>query len=672
MRIKYKQINIKYTITFISSLLALFVFVYLFLSERYATEQNLKHQSLASVIGILMIEPLEFADFNLAKTRLSSLDLSKIIEVRVDEYNIDEGSLVEEWVFSGNSNSKKGELYISSDIYMNNVLIGSIRLVAAPPVFVLFDSSYIYLVVIFLIIISVIPVVILQKISISQKAKIRKQTKIIAKKSKQILFNYQVLEVDYLDISHSQSQYIAEMELYLELGDFAALRKSFNTMKEKANILLSARSGKSNEMLDLSSLVQLVVTDYEYSSSNLNRNITLRVEEDCIIEGVAPWLSQIVHNFFDNAVKYSENGSDIWVTVQPSRDSIEFVVSNSDSYIVDTDLKRVFEKNYRVESDRSGYGVGLFLCANYVDRMNGKIKASSNGGVTHFKASFPAIVHQIDNVRTFTKELSNINPTHDTLELAPKCMSQINILLVEDHRSFSDVVVQYLERQGGFKCDVASDGIDALRIINENNNYQVVISDLNMPRMTGFELLDKLKESEIEPLLTILLSARGQHDDVLESMRRHHYYHFDKSNITQSLEKIITLIRSKIVEKNYNNLTNVDLLFKIKKYVYDDIKKAFSTPEIFQKYEYVTKQKLAGIFGVPDRKIDIETKLLPGESFSKFLIDKRLEKAFILLQNTEIPIVKIELMAGYGSAKGFRKAIKNKWGMTPVEIRKTK
>ena len=68
------------------------------------------------------------------------------------------------------------------------------------------------------------------------------------------------------------------------------------------------------------------------------------------------------------------------------------------------------------------------------------------------------------------------------------------VLIVEDNRNISEMVGEYLESKG-FEVDYASDGLDGYRLAAENN-YDVVVLDLMLPRLDGVEVCKRLRESE--------------------------------------------------------------------------------------------------------------------------------------------------------------------------------
>lgn len=95
-------------------------------------------------------------------------------------------------------------------------------------------------------------------------------------------------------------------------------------------------------------------------------------------------------------------------------------------------------------------------------------------------------------------------------------MSKVNILVVDDEPGVRDMLADALRMQG-YATSVASDGHAAIREIHENH-FDLVISDVNMPKLNGFELLQRIRASGNETPV-ILLTARGDRADVAVGFR---------------------------------------------------------------------------------------------------------------------------------------------------------
>jgi signal transduction histidine kinase len=96
-------------------------------------------------------------------------------------------------------------------------------------------------------------------------------------------------------------------------------------------------------------------------------------------------LRQVLDNLLDNAIKYSPGGGPIVLRVAADRRSTRFAVSDHGVGIPAADLPRIFEKFYRVDPHQTGgvngTGLGLYVCRELVERMDGRITVSSTPGL---------------------------------------------------------------------------------------------------------------------------------------------------------------------------------------------------------------------------------------------------------------------------------------------------
>jgi len=92
-----------------------------------------------------------------------------------------------------------------------------------------------------------------------------------------------------------------------------------------------------------------------------------------------------------------------------------------------------------------------------------------------------------------------------------------SVLIVDDEKFIRDILSRIVFREG-FKIDVAGDGVEAFEKIQENS-YDFVISDINMPNMGGMELLKKIKVYDKDILVLLVTSKAGEYsaEDILKA-----------------------------------------------------------------------------------------------------------------------------------------------------------
>ncbi|TDO20723.1 ATP-binding protein [Pedobacter duraquae] len=157
------------------------------------------------------------------------------------------------------------------------------------------------------------------------------------------------------------------------------------------------QSGKillQKESFMMDQLVRNTVEDIIVSESN--HNIILQPCSNLVVVGDADKIANVISNLVSNAIKYSPLGTTITVGCESVNDTVTVSVSDEGMGISETDLQHLFERYYRVESGNtaliSGFGIGLYLCAEIVQIHSGKIWAESTiGEGSTFYFSIPLV-----------------------------------------------------------------------------------------------------------------------------------------------------------------------------------------------------------------------------------------------------------------------------------------
>ena len=151
------------------------------------------------------------------------------------------------------------------------------------------------------------------------------------------------------------------------------------------NILFAAKieldtHGFSNEDVNISDLVHMVIQKFEDNKKNIQ--IRSDIKEEIYYNTDRMGFISVVMNLIENAIKYSEFGGVIDVTLSDSVSSVIFVVKDTGYGIPDEYKKKVFEKFFRIGNEDTrktkGTGLGLFIVARFMEIYKGKITLSDN------------------------------------------------------------------------------------------------------------------------------------------------------------------------------------------------------------------------------------------------------------------------------------------------------
>lgn len=213
------------------------------------------------------------------------------------------------------------------------------------------------------------------------------------------------------------------------------------------------------------------------------------------VRGDPTRLQQIVWNLLNNAVKFTQKGGLVKIVLERVDSHVELVVEDSGIGIDPEFLPFVFDRFRQADSGISrqygGLGLGLSIVKNLVELHGGSVRAKSPGkdqGST-FTVALP--LFHIRPADGPASRPSADDPLH-TLEL-PR-LNGTSILLIDDDVDGCELVCTMLGARGGRVRCVAS-GQEALRLLEEEE-FDVILSDIGMPGMDGYEFMRRLRKAE--------------------------------------------------------------------------------------------------------------------------------------------------------------------------------
>ncbi len=267
-----------------------------------------------------------------------------------------------------------------------------------------------------------------------------------------------------------------------------------------------------------------------------------------VILGDSVRLNQVMLNLVSNAIKFTEKGS---ITI-----SVTCLEQNDDTILLDFSIKdtgmgiplakqeRIFESFEQVTNDASrrfgGAGLGLSIVKQLVSLQDGEIFVISKpdqGSDFHFRLSFLKISEAASKA---------IPEKEETLIESGK---GIRILVVEDNQLNQMLVIKVLKKQG-FETDVAENGLIALDK-HQNNNFDIILMDLQMPEMDGYEATQKIRslKPDKKDIPIIAMSAhtfKGEYEHCIETGMND--FISKPFNTKELYEKIFRLLRKNLQE----------------------------------------------------------------------------------------------------------------------------
>ncbi len=226
------------------------------------------------------------------------------------------------------------------------------------------------------------------------------------------------------------------------------------------------------------------------------------IDTDVKLYGDVDRIEQILDNLLSNAVKFTETGT-ISLNARYGEGKLLLEVKDTGIGMSEDALSRIFRPFERLGSVRNaeGFGLGLPITKGLVNLLGGTIDVKSG----------------IDRGSTFrvTLPLTTTDETVESESLTiphPAHLPQ-NVLVIDDDAMLLDVIKEMMERNG-MNCTVCTTSKDVVKAMR-GKDYDLLLSDIQMPGTNGFELLTLLRRSNIGNSRTIpivAMTARGDRD----------------------------------------------------------------------------------------------------------------------------------------------------------------
>jgi hypothetical protein len=253
--------------------------------------------------------------------------------------------------------------------------------------------------------------------------------------------------------------------------------------------------------------------------------------QSVIVSGDPARLQQVFWNLLSNAVKFTPKGGRIQVLLQRVNSHIEFSVSDTGIGIPAAFLPHVFERFSQKDSsthrEYGGLGLGLAICKQLVDLHGGSIQAKSMGeghGAT-FVVTLPLIIRGKER-----EQSERVHPTAvDFSEAVPlPRLDGVRIFVVDDEADALELIRRVLETQGAL-LTTARSGDEALRLL-ESHTPDVLISDIGMPGMDGYQFMRRMRAAEPKERRTpaLALTAFARPDDRKNAILAGYHAHLAK------------------------------------------------------------------------------------------------------------------------------------------------
>ncbi|MEP6635269.1 MAG: PAS domain S-box protein [Acidobacteriota bacterium] len=275
------------------------------------------------------------------------------------------------------------------------------------------------------------------------------------------------------------------------------------------------------EALSLTNTINDAVETVRSETAEKEIDVRIDVPEEVVfVDGDPLRMEQVVWNLLNNAVKFTPPGGKVTVKLRDEGGHAVLTVEDTGQGIAPEFLPHVFEMFRQADASTSrrhgGMGIGLALVQELVQLHNGSVSVYSEGAGTgaRFVVKLP-----------LSRATNKTNTEGSKIE--PEVLSQMRILVVDDSVDTVDML-RHLFEMDGATVRTAGGGAEALEIA-EQEKFDVILSDISMPGMDGFELLRRLRtlpHGKDVPVLA--LTGFGRVEDVERAKAEGFFSHVTK------------------------------------------------------------------------------------------------------------------------------------------------
>jgi signal transduction histidine kinase/DNA-binding response OmpR family regulator len=389
-------------------------------------------------------------------------------------------------------------------------------------------------------------------------------------------------------------------------------------------------------------------------------------------------LDKVFFNLLSNAFKYTPDGGQITVSLQPDLVAhvVRVSVEDTGRGIAEVDQPHVFEWFYQgTRSSANSSGIGLALAEGLTRLHEGSLTFRTQPGHgTTFEVKLP-----LARPATFLEADPELRPA-PTAELLPEdelaepapplARTDATALVIEDNDDVRNFLLQKL--QPYFQLSSAADGVTGLRMAGETIP-DVVVCDVNLPGLSGLEVVAQLRADwRTSHIPLVLLTARSAPEEQVAGVQAGADLYLTKPfNPTFLVESLRTLLRNRDQQReHFRRELSVDTATVAPQRV-DQKFLADLTAIIEANLDQPTLSvdDVARSLGVSQMQLYRKVKALLGTGVSDYIQSLRLTKARLLLLQEGSTIAEIAYLTGFSSPSYFSTAFKGKYQVSPSEYK---
>jgi signal transduction histidine kinase/ligand-binding sensor domain-containing protein/DNA-binding response OmpR family regulator len=488
-----------------------------------------------------------------------------------------------------------------------------------------------------------------------------------------------------------------------QVGKLESVKRNTNRLLYLINQIMDLRKVERGQAklnisnIELVGFVNERVLGFVEEAKSKDIHLTFeKAKSEVFIDADEEKLDKIIYNLLSNAFKHAPAGGRVSVSIKHNDlhnsihfsnqlsfgaidfdDFVEMAVTDDGPGIDSEDLPRIFdrfEQGKRKKGKEHSTGIGLTLCKEFTLLHQGIIVAQSTPGAgTRFAIRLPKKQKAQKILYESHREVKNIN-TWQSRE-KPNSPEEIDstattILLVEDNEDLRKYLIEFLK--DNYSLVYAEDGKQALDIL-KTRNVQLVISDVMMPVMDGFEFCQIVKSQiETSHIPVILLTALSSSENTSTGLEKGADAYISKpfdANVLLSQIKNLLEQRKRLQEnylQKYMTRQPIDV-GSLDNYFLNRVNTAIEKNIENDKF---TVDSLASEMGLSRSQLHRKLKQVSDHSTSEYITMVKIKKATSLLASKKYNIDEVAFKSGFNSHSYFNKCFKKIHHKSPKEFLK--
>lgn len=284
-----------------------------------------------------------------------------------------------------------------------------------------------------------------------------------------------------------------------------SIRQSSDRMRDMLCTLLSffrLDNGKEEVKISpcrISAITHVLETEFMPIAMNKGISLTITNHAEAVILTDKDRILQIGNNLLSNAVKFTERGK-ISLTTDYDNDILKIIVEDTGTGMTEEEQQRVFGAFERLSNaaTKDGFGLGLSIVQRIVAMLGGTIRLESEKGQgSRFTVEIPTQSAEVLPEQPYQNHVRNNKVYRDVIAI--------------DNDELQLLMMKEMYAQEGIHCDACTDVLDLMEMIR-NKEYHLLLTDLNMPEIDGYELLELLRSSNVgnsKSIPVVITTASG-------------------------------------------------------------------------------------------------------------------------------------------------------------------